>query len=491
MGGDAKLLQRKNSGILNARERISYLLDQESFLESGLLAASIRPEVRDKTPADGKITGLGKVEGRKIAIVSDDFTVMGASNSDINARKIQHIRQVADNQGLAMVYLCESAAARMPDAMGSSGIARKEAPTQFLRTRETPWAAAVLGKCYGLSLWNACMSDFVVMRKGATMSVSSPRITSMAIGEEMDPETLGGWRLHTETTGLVDVAVDSDEEALDLVRKFLGYFPSNHNLPPPTHPVPPDSEGGSKTILDLLPLSRSQVYDVRKIIAAIVDKGSMFETKPRYGKSIVTTLARINGKSVGIVANNPLFKGGAVDVDACQKATGFFVLCDSFNIPLILLADVPGFLVGVDAERKGAPGKIVNWMNALSLCTVPKLAIVMRKGYGQALVNMGGSGNAHEFALWFTAELSLMDPRTAATAVHGVKESDDPEKFRQVVENLTKETSPYERAATYTTHAILDPRDTRTYLAQALEYYQNDLTGGIGKHRLSTWPTSY
>jgi acetyl-CoA carboxylase carboxyltransferase component len=491
MGGAEKIARRREEGLLNARERIDYLVDPDSFLESGLFGTSIRTEVKDKTPADGKITGLGRINGRKTAIVSDDFTVMGASNSDTNARKIQHIRQVAEQRGLSMVYLCESAAARMPDAMGSAGIARKDAPTQFLRTRETPWAAAVLGKCYGLSLWNVCMSDFVAMRKGATMSVSSPRITSMAIGEEIDAETLGGWRLHTESTGLVDVAVDTDQEALDAIKRFLSYLPNHQNERPPVHPVPPGSDEAVKQILDILPESRAQVYDVRKIVRAIVDTGSMLELKPRYGKSVLTALARINGKTVGIVANNPLFKGGAVDVDACQKVTGFFVLCDSFNVPLVLMADVPGFLVGLETERKGAPGKIVNWMNALSLCTVPKIGIVMRKGYGQAIVNMGGSGNAHEFVLWFTGELSLMDPRTAASAVHGVKEADEPDRFRQVVEDMTKATSPYERASSYTTHAVLDPRETRSYLTQVLDYYESELTNGVSKHRLSNWPTSY
>jgi acetyl-CoA carboxylase carboxyltransferase component len=491
MGGPDKLAARARDGILNARQRIDYLLDPGTFLESGLFGTSIRREVRDKTPADGKITGLGRVQGRKVALVSDDFTVMGASNSDTNARKIQHIRQVADAQGLSMVFLCESAAARMPDAMGSTGIARKDAPTQFLRTRETPWAAAVLGKCYGLSLWHVCMSDFVVMRKGTTMSVSSPRITSMAIGEKVDEQDLGGWRLHTEMTGLVDMAVDTDEQALDAVKRFLSYMPSNHNERPPVAEVPAGSDEAIGNVLDILPESRSQVYDSRKIVQAIADKGSVFELKPRYGKAVVTALTRIAGRTVGIVANNPLYRGGAIDIDACQKVTSFFVLCDSFNIPLVLLADVPGFLVGLESERRGAPGRIVNWMNAMALCTVPKISIVMRKGYGQAIVNMGGSGNANEFVLWFSGELSLMDPRTAATAVHGVREKDDPERYSQLVDEMTRETSPYERASSYSTHTVLDPRETRDYLIQTLSYYENDLTRGVSKHRLATWPTSY
>src|SRR5690606_14384671 len=238
MGGPEKLAKRKEQGVLNAHERLDVLLDEGTFEESGLYAVSHRKEVADRSPADGKIAGYGKVEGRKIAVVSNDFTVMGASSSVINGKKIRHMREVATKAGLPLVFLGESTGARMPDRMGAEGRAiLGQDPNEYRRTRETPWVSALLGACYGSSTWYACLSDFVVMRKGATMAVASGRVTSMAIRQEIDSEELGGWRMHAETTGLIDAVADSDEEALELVKKWLGYLPSNQKEAPPVAPV--------------------------------------------------------------------------------------------------------------------------------------------------------------------------------------------------------------------------------------------------------------
>lgn len=295
--------------MLNARERIDWLADPGTFLETGLFATSNRPEARDRSPADGKIAGYVKLDGRDVAVVSNDFTVMGASSSSVNTAKVGHVKGVATRRGLPMVFLGESTGARMPDVMGAAGITAGDRPTQYRRTRETPWVSAVLGHCYGSSSWYAALADFVVMRKGAITAVSSIKLTSMAIAQAVDPEALGGWQLHTEVTGMVDLAVDTDEEALDAVRRFLSYLPSHHHEAPPVRPVPPDSGQDAARILDILPESRTKVYDVRKILALIYDTGSVFELKPRYGRSVVTALARLDGKSVGIVASNPMAKG--------------------------------------------------------------------------------------------------------------------------------------------------------------------------------------
>jgi len=491
MGGLRKLAERKAEGVLNARERIDCLVDPGTFLESGLFATSIRPEARDRSPADGKIAGYGKLNGREVVIVSNDFTVMGASSSSVNTAKVGHVKRVATNRGLPMVFLGESTGARMPDVMGAAGVGSGDRPTQYRRMRETPWVSAVLGHCYGSSSWYAALADFVVMRKGAITAVSSVKLTSMAISEEVDPEALGGWRLHTEVTGMVDLAVDTDEEALEAVRRFLSYMPSHHNEAPPVHPVPPQSGQDAHKILDILPESRTQVYDVRKILALIYDKDSVFELKPRFGKSIVTALARLNGKTVGIVASNPIAKGGAIDPDACEKVVSFLVLCDSFNIPLVFMVDQPGFLIGVEGERKGAIVRVMNWMNALSLVTVPKISVVMRKSYGQAVLNMGGGGNADEVVCWFSAEVNFMDPRSAVPIVHGVKEKDDPVRFQELLAEMTKGTSAYDAAAVNAAHAVINPVDTRDYLIRVLEVHQMRIEGGVGEHLMHTWPTSY
>lgn len=491
MGGERKLAERRKQGVLNARERIDYLADAGTFLESGLFAVSRRPEARDKSSADGKIAGFAKLDGREVAIVSNDFTVMGASSSEVNISKVGHVKKVATGRGLPMVFLGESTGARMPDVMGAAAITAGDRPTQYLRMRETPWVAAVLGHCYGSSSWYAALGDFVVMRKGAITAVSSVKLTSMAISEEVDPEALGGWKMHTEVTGMVDLAVDTDEQALDAIRRFLSYLPSHHKEAPPVCPVPPESGKEAHRILDILPESRTKVYDVRKILNLIYDAGSMFELKPRFGRSVVTALARLDGKTVGVVANNPFVKGGAIDPDSCDKVVSFLVLCDSFNIPLVFMVDQPGFLIGIEGERAGAIGRVMNWMNALSLVTVPKISVSMRKSYGQAVLNMGGAGNADEVVAWFTAELNFMDPRSAVTIVHGITEKDDPARYAELLIEMTKDTSAYDAAAGNTVHAVIHPADTRDYLIRVLDVHRMRMSGGVGQHLMRTWPTSY
>ncbi|MCT9811384.1 methylmalonyl-CoA carboxyltransferase [Acidovorax sp. Be4] len=491
MGGVEKLQERAQQGVLNARERINHLVDAHSFHEMGLFATSIRPEMRERSPADGKVAGFGKIQGREVAVVSNDFTVMGASSSSVNSAKIGHVKRIATQRGLPMVFLGESTGARMPDVMGAAAIGAGDRPTQYRRMRETPWVSAVLGHCYGSSSWYAALADFVVMRKGAITAVSSVRLTSRAINEAVDPEALGGWKLHTEVTGMVDLAVDTDEQALEAVQQFLSYLPSHHNEAPPVHAVTAGSGEDAERILGVLPQSRTQVYDVRKILSLIYDKDSVFELKPRFGRSVVTALARLNGRSVGIVASNPIYKGGAIDPQSCEKVVSFLVLCDSFNIPLVFMADQPGFLIGVEGERQGAIGRVMNWMNALSLVTVPKISVVMRKSYGQAVLNMGGGGNSDEVIHWLTAEVNFMDPRSAVSIVHGVEPQEEPERYAQLLEEMSRGTTAYDAAAAYTAHAVIHPAQTRAHLIRSLEVHQMRLSGGVGEHLMRTWPTSY
>src|SRR5919205_299111 len=253
MGGPEKLAKRKADGVLNARERIDYLLDEGSFIESGRYARSHRPEVKHKTPADGKIAGFARIAGREVALVSNDFTVLGASSSVINMKKIRHVKQAASKRGLPLVMLGESSGARMPDRMGAAGRAiLAQDPTEYQRLRETPWCSALLGQCYGSSTWYSAMSDFVVMRKGSVMAIASPSVTSIAINKPISAEELGGWKLLTGISGLVDLAVDTDEQALDSIKSFLSYLPSHAREAPPEFPVPPGSDDACKRMLDIV-----------------------------------------------------------------------------------------------------------------------------------------------------------------------------------------------------------------------------------------------
>jgi acetyl-CoA carboxylase carboxyltransferase component len=492
MGGPEKLAKRKAEGVLNARERIDYLVDPGSFIESGRFARAIRPEVKDKTPADGKVAGFARINGREVAIVSNDFTVLGASSSVVNMKKIKHVKQVACRRGLPLIFLGESSGARMPDRMGAAGRAIiAQDPTEYQRLRETPWVSALLGQCYGSSTWYAAMSDFVVMRKGAVMAIASPNVTSIAINRPIDPEELGGWKLLTGVSGLADLAVDTDEQALDAVKRFLSYLPSHNMEPPPEAPVPPGSDEPCTRMLEIIPESRNQVYDVRKVIAAVADRDSCFELKERFGRSVATVLARLDGKTVGFIANNPMFKGGALDADACQKVTSFMVLCDSFNVPLVFLVDVPGFLIGVEGEMRGMPGKVINWMNALTLVTVPKITVIMRKSYGQAYINMAGGRNADEVACWPTADLGFMDPAVSVNVLYGVRREDDPERFEKLKAEVERDTSAWGLAELYEAQTVIDPRETRDYLIRTLEVHRMRMKNGVGEHLLRNWPTSY
>jgi methylmalonyl-CoA decarboxylase subunit alpha len=492
MGGPEKLARVAAAKTLNARQRIDYLVDPGTFIEVGLFATSDRPEAKDDTPADGKVVGYGRIDGREAAVVSHDITVKGASSSPINVKKMGHMRRAALANGIPLVLLNESSGARIPDTMGAIGTGTLgQDPTQFVRFREIPYVAAVLGPSFGTACWFTMLSDFVVMRRGALLAISSPKVTSIAINQQIDPEELAGARMHSEVTGAVDRLVDTDEEALDLLKAFLSYLPSHHNELPPRADVPAGSDEAARSLIDLVPEDRSRVYDVRKVIAAIADKGSVFQMKERFGRTATTALARIDGEVVGFVASNPLFKAGALDADSCDKVTSFLVLCDSFNIPIIILVDTPGFLIGVEGERRKAPGKVMNFMSALQMCTVPKISVVMRKSYGQAYLNMGGTRNSDEMLAWFSADVGFMDPNVGVNVVYGVRREDEPERFDALVSDVRRDSSAYDLAAIFSAQAVIDPRETRSHLVRLLQVHKRRPTKGIGKHLLGGWPTTY
>src|SRR5215813_842757 len=492
MGGPEKLAKRKKAGVLNARERVERLFDRGTFLESGLFGASgVYPDEADETLTDGKIAGYGKIGGRDVAAVVNDFTVKGASTSATNSKKVAHMKRTATERGIPLVIIGESTGARLPDAMGSRGMGQLlgNDPTQFRRMRETPLATAVLGPSFGSSAWLACLADFAVMHKGATMAVSSPRLIEMALNEKVNFEELGGWRLHAETTGLVDQVVDKEEEVFEAIRRFLSYMPGHNQEAPPDASVPEGSGAEMAAVFGVLPESRTQVYDMKRIIRAVVDRDTFFELKPRFGKSAVTALARLGGKSVGVVDNNPLHRGGALDADACRKITDFLVLCDSFNVPIVLLVDTPGFQIGTEAEKSGAPGKIMNFMNAMTLLTVPRLSVIIRKSYGRAYVCMGGGRHSDDVAAWPTAEVSFMSPDFATMIVHGVKPGQP--GFREKLADIEQESDVWGLAAVFAAQAVIKPEETRDYLIRMLDVYRLRMTRGVGQHLMRTWPTSY
>jgi acetyl-CoA carboxylase carboxyltransferase component len=501
MGGVDKIKKQHARGRWTARERIDRLLDPDSFLEVGMLNHSDVPGMEEKTPADSKVAGYGKINGRRVVVLANDFTVLASTSSRVAGRKEGELKVLAARRGHPLIYLGEAGGARMPDIMGAAGLASFggsgfDTYLQIMsRVRQTPMVTAIMGECYGMPTWMACLSDFVVQVKGSAMGVSGPRVVELALRETVTDEELGGWQVHSEITGNVDRVTKDEEECFHIIRQYLDCMPSHCEELPPVSEVTEGSGSNMGRILEFLPQKRNRAYDMHLILKCIVDDNSLFSLKPTFGESVITALARINGSVVGIVANQPMFNAGAMDTDGIDKVISFICLCDSFNIPLLFFHDIPGFLVGKEAERKRVAARVMNYMNALGQVTVPKISIIVRKTYGMAFWNMCGSGCGADFLVaWPSAEMSFVDPAIAANVVYGGKTSApdrDSEEWNQLLQQMVDDASPYGAAGKHYIHDVIDPRETRDYLIKALEICQNSRTKGIGQHKLANWPTKF
>ncbi|MEW5733619.1 MAG: carboxyl transferase domain-containing protein [Thermodesulfobacteriota bacterium] len=501
MGGEDKVAKQHARGRMTARERIDALLDRGSFFEVGMFDHSDMPGMEDKTPADSKVAGYGKVGGRPVVVIANDFTVLASTTSRVASRKEGELKLLAARRGHPLIYLGESGGARMPDIMGAKGLASVGGGgyDTFLqvmgRVRSAPMVTAIMGECYGMPTWMACLSDFVVQVKGSAMGVSGPRVLELALGEKVTDEELGGWKVHSSVTGMADAVAENEAECFGLIARFLSYLPSSCDELPPEAEVPEGSGEGMDKILDLLPEKRNRTYDMNRILGTIADRGSIFPIKPSFGKTVITALCRINGRVAGVVANQPSFQAGAMDCDGIDKVTSFLCLCDSFNIPLLFFHDIPGFLVGRAAERGKVAARVMNFINALAQVTVPKIAVIVRKTYGMAFWNMCGSGCGADFLVaWPTAEMSFVAPEIAANVVFGGKTPEDEkqkEKWSEFVEGMVKDASPYGAAGMHYIHDVIDPSSTRSYLIRALEISGNNRNRGIGQHKLANWPTKF
>ena len=501
MGGPKKIKIHHDKGKLTARERITRLLDPDTFFEVGLLNYSDVPGMEEKTPADSKVGGYGKIDGRTVGILACDFTVLAATSSRVAQRKEKNLKLMTADKGFPLIYLGEAGGARMPDIMGAIGLASfggggyRTFIESMSRVRKSPLVASIMGECYGAPTWMACLADFVVQVKGSAMGVSGPRVLELAIGETITDEELGGWRVHAEITGNNDRVTEDDEDCLEIIREYLSYMPSNCNELPPVKPVPAGSGDQMPHILDILPDKRNRAYDMNKLLRTVVDGGVLFPLKPFFAKSVITSLARIDGEVVGIVANQPLFGAGAIDTNGIDKIISFLVLCDSFNIPLLFFEDTPGFLVGRVAERNRVGARVMNFINALGQITVPKITVIVRKAYGMAFWNMAGSGCATEFIVaWPMAEISFVAPEIAANVVFAGKMQNSPEMAAQkekYIEKMILDSAPYSAAGMHLIHDVIDPRETRNYIIRALDISKNRDKGGIGSHNLVNWPTKF
>lgn len=429
-GGTRYLPKLREQHKLTARERLDLLLDKDSFLEDGLLANVLAEEL----PADGVVTGLGTVEGRQVAVMANDPTVKAGSWGARTVEKIVRIQETAGRLRIPLFYLVDSAGARITDQIDMF-LGRRHAGRIFYNEVQlsgvVPQICLLFGPSAAGGAYIPAFCDVVVMVEGnASMYLGSPRMVEVVVGEKVDLEELGGARMHCTVSGCGDALVADDKEAIEFARAYFRYMPQRGGEKPASCTGKPP-RAGSKPIGELIPEAANQGYDMRKVIDALVDEDSWVEIKKLFAKEILTGFARLDGRPVAILANQPMQKGGVLFNDSADKAARFIWLCDAFEIPLLFVADVPGFMIGTDVERAGIIRHGAKMITAVSEATVPKISVIVRKAYGAGLYAMAGPAFESDAVIALpSAQIAVMGPEPAVNAVFYNKLAELPESER-------------------------------------------------------------
>lgn len=472
MGGERRLARQREQGKATVRERIALLLDADSFQEYGQLCSHVSEaaqQTEQVTPADGVVAGFGKIEGRFVAVVAEDFTVKGGSHGVINAKKKLHMVQMAKRERVPLVWMVDGAGARGQELM-NDGLPDVTHFLEIARLSGTaPQVSLVLGPCAGDSALVGAATEFIVMREGTgMMAAGGPPVVKAATGLAISKEDLGGSEIHAKVSGIVDRVAATDADAIALARRFLSYLPGNAwSYPPRAEPAEPEA-------IDLTAILPDQVrrpYDVKKVIRGIVDAGSFLELKPDWARMLVTGLARIDGHPVGIVANQPLVFAGALTSAAGRKARRFIDLCSAYHVPLLSLQDVPGVMTGPEAEKEGTLREGLAAVYALAWADVPKVTVVLRKAFGFGACAMGGWGGEQSLIVaWPTADFASMPVSggVAAAFKTEIESAADPDLARREIEARFKDgTDPFNAAARFTVHDVIRPEETRRRIMDA------------------------
>lgn len=476
-GGPERIEKQHQKGKLTARERISLLLDEDSFEEIDVFVTHRCHDFgmdKKNPPGDGVVTGYGTIEGRIVYISSQDFTVMGGSLGEMHAKKIAHVQQLALKNGAPFIQINDSGGARIQEGVLSLEGYGEIFKFNTISSGVIPQISIILGPCAGGAVYSPAITDFIFMvNQTSHMFITGPQVIKTVTGEEVSFEELGGALTHSSVSGVSHFYFDTEEECLAQVRNLLFYLPSNNIEDPPVVEVTDSDHRVDESLLTMVPEDPHKSFDVRDVIHTIFDDGKFMEIHAHYAQNLVVGFVRLQGKVVGIVANQPAVLAGCLDINASDKGARFIRFCDAFNIPIISIVDVPGFLPGVSQEHGGIIRHGAKMLFAYAEANVPKISLIVRKAYGGAYVCMCSKSFGTDTILaWPQAEIAVMGPEGAANIVFRkeIDTSDNPDAIREekVEEFRNTFANPYVAAQKGVVDAVIDPRKTRIHLIRIL-----------------------
>ncbi len=481
-GGPERIEKQHAKGRLTARERLELLLDPGSFQEIGVFVTHRCSDFgmeKRKMTGDGVVAGVGRIDGRQVYVFAQDFTVFAGTVSETNAKKICMIMDQAMKNGCPVIGLNDSGGARIQEGVASLGAYADIFLRNTLASGLIPQISAIMGPCAGGAVYSPAITDFIIMVKGTShMFVTGPDVIRAVTKEEVTFEELGGAMTHSTKSGVAHFAAGNDEAALALIRKILSYIPQNNTEDPPFVDTGDDPAREDPELDTIVPPEPDKPYDMREVIRRIVDEGTFLEVHEHFAQNIIVGFGRLGGRSVGIVANQPRFLAGVLDIDSSKKGARFVRFCDAFNIPIITFEDVPGFLPGTAQEWGGIITNGAKLLYAFCEATVPKLTVITRKAYGGAYDVMSSKHIRGDVNVaWPTAEIAVMGAEGAVNIVFrdAIRKAEDPEAERKrLVEEYRKTfANPYVAAGYGYLDDVIEPRKTRPYLIEALKYLEN------------------
>lgn len=475
-GGPSRIDKQHETGKMTARERITALLDPGSFRETDVFAASEVDFNNMKNPGEGVVTGYGCIDGRKVCVYAQDFTVSGGSLGRVHAAKICKVIDMAMKTGAPIIGMNDSGGARIQEGVDALDGYGEIFFRNTMASGVVPQISVVLGPCAGGAVYSPALTDFILMVSGISqMFITGPQVIKAVTGEKVSMETLGGAATHNRVSGVAHFISGNEAECLRTIRALLSYLPSNNLEEAPVFATEEPSTS-REALMKIMPQDQNKGYDIREIIRGVVDGGQYLEVQPYYAQNGVVGFARFDGRSVGIVANQPCVMAGSLDINVSDKIARFVRFCDAFNIPIITFMDVPGFLPGADQEYGGVIRHGAKIIYAYSEATVPKITIIVRKAYGGAYIAMCSSSlRADAVYAWPSAEIAVMGPEGAVNILNHkeISQAEDPVEMRKklVADYKNQFSNPYFASSRGYVTDVIDPRDTRATIIDALNNF--------------------